>query len=155
MKRKVILSLMMTMSLLATPLTASAAGKRTPTADEIKARAAEAKAKGKKVVVKLRAGTKVLVGEKALPFEFTKSASLSGRVKEVRENDFTLSDTSDGKGEVTAVISYANVSSINKPPPAFVRTLKAIGEYSLLGVVGAAILPLYAIVALLNGGPTC
>ena len=153
MKRNLILCLIAAI-LLATPSTASAAGKKTPTTEEVKERAAEAQAKGKKVVVKLRAGTKILIGEKALPFEFTKDASLSGRVKEVRENDFTLSDTKDGKDEVTTVISYANVVSI-KRPNAFVKTLKAIGEYSLLGVAGVAILPLYAIVALLNGGPTC
>ena len=153
MKLKVTPLLIMT-ALLMTPLTAGAAGKKTPTIEEVKERAAKARAKGKEVVVKLRAGTKILVGEKALPFEFTKDARLSGRVKEVRENDFTLSDTKDGKGEVTTVISYASVVSITRPN-AFVKTLKAIGEYSLLGAVGVAILPLYAIVALLNGGPTC
>ena len=153
MKRKAILPLIMA-ALLTTPLTASASGKRTQTTEEVKARAAEAQAKGKKVVVKLRAGTKVLSGRKAEPFEFIESASLSGRVKEVRENDFTLSDTSDGKGEVTAVISYADVLSI-KHPSGFEKALRAVGKYSLGGAAAVVILPLYGVLALMGQLPSC
>jgi hypothetical protein len=153
MKRKVILSLIMA-ALLATPLAASAAGKRTPTADEIKARAAEAKAKGKKVVVKLRAGTKILVGDKAQPFEFTKGARVSGRVTEIRENDFTLSGASRDTGEVTAVISYSNVVSI-KRPSGFEKALKAVGMYSALAALTAGLLPIYLVLALTGQLPSC
>ena len=152
--RQKVTPLLIMMALLMTPLTAGAAGKRTPTTEEVKARAAEAQAKGKKVVVKLRAGTKVLVGDKAWPFEFIRSESLSGRVKEVRENDFTLSDTSDDTGEVTTVISYADVLGI-KRPSAFAETLKAIGKYSLLGSLGLAFMPVYAVLALMGRVPNC
>jgi hypothetical protein len=153
MKRKVILSLIVA-ALLMTPSAAGAAGKTTPTTEELKARAAEARAKGKKVVVKLRAGTKVLVGDKAWPFEFIRSASVSGRVKEVRENDFTLSDTSAATGEVTTVISYPDVLGI-KHPSEFLKTLKAVGKYSLLGPAAVAFMPVYIIAALLGHVPSC
>ena len=153
MKQKVN-SLLIMMALLATPLTAGAAGQKTMTVDEVKARAAEAQTKGKEVVVKVRPGAKILVGSKAFPFEFIRSASLSGRVKELRENDFTFSSTSAGTGEVTAVISYTDVLGI-KHPSGFAKALKSVGKYSLLGMAIPAILPLYGVLALMGRLPRC
>jgi hypothetical protein len=154
MKQKII-PLFIMMALLAAPLTVGAAGKNTLTVDEVKARAVEAQAKRREVVVKLRPGTKILVGDKAFPFEFLRSASLSGRIKEMRENDFTLSSASPRTGEVTAVISYADVSSIKRPPSGFEKVLKNVGKYSLRGAAGFAILPLYGILALSGRLPRC
>lgn len=153
MKQKVTPLLIM-VALLTTPLTATAAGKKRPTIEEVKERAAKARAKGKEVIVKLRAGTKILVGDKALSFEFTKDARVSGRVTETRENDFTLSGTSRDTGEVTAVISYSNVVSI-KRPSGFEKTLKAIGMYSALGALTAGLLPIYLVLALTGQLPSC
>ena len=153
MKQKV-KSLLIIMALLASPLTAGAAGQAGMTVDEVKGRAAEAQAKGKEVVIKVRPGTTILVGNKAFPFEFIHSASLSGRVKEMRENDFTFSSTDSHTGEVTAVISYADVLSI-KHPSGFAKALKNIGKYSLLGMAIPVILPLYGIMALIGQLPKC
>ena len=154
MKQKIVPLLIM-MALLAAPLTVCAAGQNSLTVNEVKARAAEAQSKSREVVVKLRPGTKILIGDKAFPFEFLRSASLSGRIGEMRENDFTLSSTSQRTGEVRAVISYADVSSINHPPSGFEKVLKNIGKYSLLGAGGFAILPLYGVMALLGRLPRC
>src|SRR4051812_44994332 len=145
MKQKVIPLLIIT-ALLTAPLTASAAGQNRPRVDEVKTRAAEFQSKGKEVVVKLRAGTKILVGNKALSFEFIRSANLSGKVKEMRENDFTFSSSSSRTGEVTAVISYADVLSI-KHPSGFEKALKNVGKYSMGGALIPVFLPLFGVLA--------
>jgi hypothetical protein len=151
MKQKAITLLIISL-LLATPLTASAAVQKTVTVDEVKARAAEAT--GKEVVVKLRRGTKIMVGNKAFPFEFTRDASLSGKIREARAEDFTLSSTSSRTGEVMAVISYADVLSI-KRPSGFAKALKNVGRYSLIGTMMPALIPLYGILALMGRLPSC
>jgi hypothetical protein len=153
MKRKVI-QLLIIVALLAAPLTVGAAGQNTITVEEIKGRAAEAQAKRREVVAKLRPGTKILVGDKAFPFEFMRSANLSGRIKEMRENDFTLSSTSPRKGEVIAVISYADVLSI-KHPSGFEKALKNVGKYAGLGAAAVPLAPLFLIADLLGLIPKC
>ena len=152
--KKRVSSLLIMIALLAAPLTIGAAGQNTIKVDEVKARAAAAQTKGRKVVVKMRPGTKILIGAKAFPFEFIRSASLSGRVKEIREKDFTFSSTSAHTGEVTAVISYTDVLSI-KHPSGFEKALKNIGKYSLIGMMLPTILPLYLVLGLLGRLPQC
>ena len=153
MKQKVI-RLLIIMSLLTAPLTVSAAGQKTITVNEVKARAVEAQTKGREVVVKLRPGTRILIGDKAVPFEFIHISSLGGRVKEIREQDFTFSSTSARTGEVTAVIGYADVLSI-KHPSAFIKALKKFGKYSLIVAEIPAFIPLYGLLALLGELPQC
>jgi hypothetical protein len=153
MKQKV-KSLLIIIALLAAPLRVGASGQTMISVDEVKGRAAEAQNKGREVVVKVRPGTKILIGNKAFPFEFIRSASLSGRVKEMREKDFTFSSTSSRTGEVTAVISYADVLSI-KHPSGFAKALKNVSKYSLMGMAIPAILPLYGVLALLGRLPKC
>ncbi len=153
MKQK-INSLLIIMVLLAAPLTVGAAGQNALTIDEARARAVESQTKKKEVVVKVRPGTKILVGDKAFPFEFIRSASLSGRVKEIREKDFTFSSTSAKTGELIAVISYADVLSI-KRISGFEKALKNVGKYSLRVLEIPAVLPLYGILALLGQLPEC
>ncbi|MFL6208151.1 MAG: hypothetical protein ACJ74W_04835 [Pyrinomonadaceae bacterium] len=153
MKQKVT-SLLIIIALLAAPLTAIAAGRPTQTVAETKARAAEAQAKAKEVVVKVRAGTKILVGKKEFPFEFLKSASLSGRVTELREQDFTFAQTGDHNSEVITAISYADVLSI-KHESGFRKALKNVGKYSLGGVEIPVFLPLFGVLALLGRLPDC
>src|SRR5690349_5954540 len=114
MKQKTI-NLLIIMAVFATTLSANAAAQNTVKFDEVKARASEFQAQGKEVIVKLRPGTRILVGPRASAFEFTHVANLSGKVKEMRENDFVFSGTSSGRGEVIAVISYADVLSIKHP----------------------------------------
>jgi hypothetical protein len=153
MKQKII-TLVIIMTFLAAPLTVGAAGQNTLMVDEVKARAAEAQTKEREVIVKVRPGTKIFVGNKAFPFEFINSASLSGRVKEMREKDFTFSSVSNRTGEVTAVISYADVLSI-KHLSGFEKTLKNISKNSLRGIELPVFLPLYSIMALLGRLPKC
>lgn len=153
MKRKVNTILLM-IALFVAPLVVSAEGQKTETVDKVKTRAAEALTKGKEVVVKLRPGTKILVGKKDLPFEFIRSASLSGRIKELRDKDFTFSDSSDRMGDVTTVISYTDVVSI-KRPSGFEKALKSVGRYSLGVVAIPVVLPLYGLLALIGELPAC
>lgn len=153
MKQKVNTLLLM-MALFAAPLTVGAAGQKTITVDEVKTRVAEAQTKGKEVVVKLRPGTRILVGNKALSFEFIHRASLSGRIKEIRETDFTFSDTNARTGEVTAIISYSDVLSI-KRPSGFEKALKSVGRFSLGVLAIPVVLPLYGLLALMGELPTC
>jgi hypothetical protein len=153
MKQQTI-TLLIIMALFTTSLRANAAGQDTVKFDEVKAHAAEFQAKGKEVVVKLRPGTRILVGPGASAFEFTHVASLSGKVKEMRENDFVFSGTSSRTGEVIAVISYADVLNI-KHPSGFEKAFRKVGKYSLMGVLVPAILPLYTIMALLGRLPDC
>ena len=147
-------SLLIIVALLAAPLARGVAGQNTIKVNEVKARAAEAQTKGREVVVKIRPGTKILIGAKAFPFEFIRSASLSGRVTEIREKDFTFSSTSAHTGEVTAVISYTDVLSI-KHPSGFEKAIKSIGKYSLIGMMIPTILPLYIVLGLLGRLPKC
>lgn len=153
MKRKVN-TLLIIVALVTAPLTVGAAGQNAIIVDEVKARAAEAQTKGKEVVVKVRSGARILLGSKAFPFDFIRSTSLSGRVTEIREKDFTFSSTSARTGEVTAVINYADVLSI-KHPSGFAKALKSVGKYSLLGAALPAILPLYGVLALMGRLPKC
>lgn len=153
MKQKVIRPLIM-MTLLTASLTVGAAGQSRLTVGQVKARAAIAQTKGKEVAVKLTPGTRILIGAKELSFEFIKGGSLSGIVKEMRENDFTLASKSPRTGEVTAVISYTDVLSINRPS-GFAKALKAIGKYSLMGPAAVGFLPVYAILALMGDLPSC
>lgn len=153
MKQKVI-SLLIIAALLAAPLTVVAAGRNTITVEELKARAAKAQAKRSEVVVKLRAGTKILVGDKAFPFEFIRSGNLSGRVTEMREKDFTLSSANPRKGEFRAVISYADVLSF-KHPSGFEKALKNVGKYTAAGAAAVPLVPLFLIADLLGLIPRC
>lgn len=153
MKRRTMSGLIV-MALFAAPLTVGAARQKTLTSDAVKVRAAEAQAKGREVVVKLRPGTKILIGKKEFPFEFLRSASLSGRVKELREKDFTFVETDTRTREITAVISYEDVLSV-KHLSGFQKTLKNVGKYSLGGIELPAFLPLYTIMALLGRLPDC
>lgn len=133
-------------AVLMSPAAGSAAGQKTATADAVKARAAEAQASGREVVVKVRPGTKILVGEKELPFEFLKSASLDGIIKETREKDFILAEPNGRAGEIMAVIGYDDVLSV-KHPSAFKKALKNIGRYSLGAAELPVFLPIYAVLA--------
>ncbi|HVG29943.1 MAG TPA: hypothetical protein VM864_09615 [Pyrinomonadaceae bacterium] len=153
MKHEVVSGLIAAALLLA-PLAGSAAGQNVATAEAVKARAAEAQARAREVVVKLRPGTKILVGEKELTFEFLKSASLGGRIKEMREKDFTLAQPNGRAGEVMAVIGYDDVLSV-KHPSGFKKALKNVGRYSLGGVEPPVFLPLYGVMALLGRLPRC
>ena len=153
MKHGVITGLMAAAVLLATSA-GSAAAQDTAAAEAVKARAADAQAKGREVVVKVRPGTKILVGEKELTFEFLKSASLAGRIKETREKDFTLAEPNGRAGEIMAVISYDDVLSV-KHPSGFKKALRSVGRYSLGGAAVPVFLPLYGIMALLGRLPSC
>ena len=154
MMKRAMVALVIMAAVYAAPLNAGAAGRKIVTIDEIKARAAEAQGGGKKVVVKLRAGAKILVGDKSFPFEFLRDASLSGRIKETRENDFTFADKDSGGREVTSVINYADVLSIERPS-GFARTMRKVGKYTLLGAAIPIVLPLYMIAALAGVLPKC
>ena len=151
MRQKAIPALIM-MAILAAPSSAATAGRGAPTADEIKVRAAAARSEGREVVVKLRAGAKILIGEKELPFEFMRRASLSGKIKEVREKDFTLAQKDGRAGEITTVVSYDDVLSV-KRPSGFKKALKNVGKYSLGGAAVPVVLPLYGVMALLGRLP--
>ena len=153
MKQKAI-PLIIVLSLLVAPLTISAAGQNTRTVDAIKSRVGEALSNGKEVVVTVRPGAKVLVGKKEFPFEFASSASLSGKVIEWRENDFTFAETGGRNGQVTAVISYADVSRI-KHLSGFDKILKNVGKVSLGVMAIPVVLPLYGIMAMLGRLPGC
>ena len=135
--------------LLAAPLTAVARGDNNLAVHQIKARTADAQTRKREVVVKLRPGTKILIGKKAYPFELIRGANLSGRVKEMREQDFTFSGTSARTGEVTAVIRYDDVLGITHSS-GFKKVLKKVGEYSLGAAAMAIILPVYSLAALLG-----
>jgi hypothetical protein len=153
MKQKA-LPLIIVLSLLAAPLTINAAGQNTSTVEAIKSRVGEALSNGKEVIVKVRPGAKILVGKKEFPFEFTDSARLSGKVTEWREKDFTFAESGSRKGEVTAVISYADVLSI-KRLSGFDKILKNVGKVSLGIMAIPVILPLYGILAMLGQLPEC
>jgi hypothetical protein len=152
MKRRLISCLLAAAFLAAaSPEGAAAQGGTKP--EEVKARAAEAQSEGKVVVVKLRAGGRVLVGKKELPYEIRRGDSFGGRIREVREKDFTLVE-SDGRTEIASVISYDDVLSVYHPSR-FKKALKIVGRTSLGVSLMPVLLPLYGILALTGQLPSC
>ncbi|HMF58189.1 MAG TPA: hypothetical protein VK619_17735 [Pyrinomonadaceae bacterium] len=154
MKQKMAL-LLIIVTLLCAPLPVNAAGnQKALTVDEVKARTVEAQASRREIIVRLRPGAKIFVGSKAFPYEIANGANLSGRVKAVGENDFTLSSASSRTGEVTAVINYADVLGV-KHQSGVAKLFKNIGRYSLLSAASVVIIPLFAIETLLGVAPKC
>lgn len=121
--------------------------------EEMKARAAEAQAEGKTVVVKLREEAHVVVGGREVPYHIKRGESFDGKIKEAREKDFTLVE-SDGRTEIAAVIGYNDVLSVEHPSR-FKRALKGVGRTSLGGALLPVLLPLYGILALTGQLPSC
>lgn len=153
MRRKVIATLVLT-ALLSSPLTAGAAANDARRAEEIRARAAEARAKGREVVVHLRAGARILVGKKELPFESARAYGLSGKIREVREKDFVLAEPDGRSGEIASVISFDDVTGVEHPSR-FKKVLGGIGRVSLGVAVAPVILPLIGVLALIGQLPEC
>lgn len=152
MKQKVV-SLLIVWALMAAAFTADVTGQSRGTTEEVKIRAAEYQSKGKEVVVRVRAGAKILVGKKEFPFAFSENANLSGRVKELRDKDFVLAEKG-GHTEITAVISYDDVLNI-KHLSGFEKTFKGVGRISLGLIAIPVVLPLYGIMAMLGRLPEC
>jgi hypothetical protein len=169
MKQKVV-SILIAMSLLAGPAAICAAGQEPKSVDEImivraasepgksideiKERAAQAQTKGTSVVIKVRKGAKVFIGANRFRDQFAQSASLTGKIKQMREEDFTLTSGKPGKDEFAMVVSYADVLSI-RHPSAFEKALKGVGRFSFGVAGGALVLPIYGILALLGKEPEC
>jgi hypothetical protein len=150
MKQQMI-SVLIVGTLLAGPLTVCAAGQ---SVDELKERATQARSKGTDVVVRVRKGAMILVGPKAFPDKFSRNESLGGKIKEMREKDFTLISGKSGQDEFAMVISYDDVLSI-RHRSAFEKVLRGVGRFSLGVAGGAIVIPVYGILALLAREPEC
>jgi hypothetical protein len=144
MKQKVIVWFMMIIGLAsASPCLAGGQDPQTaPAVEEIKARVAEAKAKGYRVTVKLNRDASLKLGRK-------RGASVNGKVTEIMGKGFTLTDRSPFDGQVNITIDYADVASVKRQSSA-VKVFRDIGQYSLFVAAGAVAVPLYFVAGLLG-----
>jgi hypothetical protein len=138
MKRKLISWLMALAVLSATPCLASGKDKQDSIAlDKIKARVVKAQTKTSRVTVKLKNGE-----------------TIKGQVEDVTEQGFTIRGQGATGAAFTMTVDYSSVAAV-KGQSAWSRAFKNIGEYSLLGAVGVALLPLYGVLALTGRMPSC
>ena len=118
----------------------SKSGNETMTLDQIRARVAEANAKDRRLIIRLKSG-----------------GTVSGIVSPLSDSIFKLTHSHGFFGEGESVsINYAEVLNVKGRNP-FVKALKDIGAVSVMSVGVAAFLPIWAALEglsmLLHGEP--